>query len=165
MSEEAITFTSRYDRRKCLMAAWRFWQRRMGKRYFLELVIGSGLIVFATQGPYRWLEIALWIAVGLFAALGAGVFLLHWQRALAGLAALAPPESTWILSESFIGQRSNLGESAIGWEQLHEVWCFPEVWLLFWGRDVYSAVPTDGLPREAQELIRRRVRETAGRVR
>ncbi len=165
MDEETITFTSRYSRAKCLTAAWRFWQRRMGRRYLLEVVIGAGLIVFAAQGPYRWLEVALWIAVGLFTVLGAGVFVLHWTRALAGLAALDPPESTWLLSERFIGQRSNLGETAIGWEQLHEAWVFPEVWLLFWGRDVYSAIPTDSLPSEAQQLIRRRLKETGGRVR
>ena len=164
MAEPQVVFTIRYTEAHCLAAAWRYWQRRLGKRYALELAIGAGLYLLARQGPYRWIEVALLIVVGVFALVGLGVFLLHWQRARFGLKALVPPQSTWLLSESSIAQQSSLGESAIPWNAVQQLWLFPDVWLLIWGRDVYSTLPTNQLPAEARELIRRRVREAGGKV-
>jgi hypothetical protein len=162
---EPIVFTVRYTREHCLASAWRFWQRRLGYRYALELAIGSGLLVLATQGPYRWIEIALMIAVGIFAFVGAAIFFIHWRRAVAGLEVLNPPESTWTLTEETVAQESSLGESAIGWPSLYEVWRFDDLWILMWGKDVYSTIPIGQLPRAARALIERRVKETGGRVR
>lgn len=162
---EPVVFTVRYTKDHCLATAWRYWQKKLGYRYALELAIGSGLLVLATQGPYRWIEIALMVAVGIFALLGASIFLIHWQRALLGLRALDPPESTWTLTEEAIAQKSSLGESAIAWEALLEVWRFENLWLLVWGKDVYSTIPIGHLPREARAMIERRVRETGGRIR
>ena len=161
---QPIVFTVRYTKEHCLASAWRFWQRRVGYRYALELVIGVGLLLLATQGPYRWLEIALMVAVGIFAFLGAAVFLLHWLRARQGLAALHPPESTWTLTEEFIGQKSSLGESALAWPSLLGLWRFDDLWILVWGKDVYSTIPTVQLPREARAMIERRARETGAVV-
>jgi hypothetical protein len=161
---EAIVFTVRYSKDHCLAAAWRYWQRRLGYRYALELAIGTGLLVLATQGPYRWLEIALMIAVGVFALVGAAYFFIHWLRALQGLASLNPPVSTWTLTEEFIGQRSSLGESALAWPGLLGVWRFPDLWILVWGKDVYSSIPAAQLPREARAMIERRARETGAVV-
>jgi hypothetical protein len=160
-----IVFTVRYSREHCLASAWRYWQRRLGYRYALELVIGAGLLVLATQGPYRWLEVALMVAVGIFALLGAGIFFVHWLRGLQGLAALDPPVSTWTLTEEFIAQKSSLGESAIAWKALIEVWRFPDLWLLVWGRDVFSTIPIAQLPPAARQMIERRVKEAGGRLR
>ncbi|HRE13241.1 MAG TPA: YcxB family protein [Usitatibacteraceae bacterium] len=165
MADDAIVFTVRYDRRQCLVTAWRYWQRRLGMRYALELAIGSGLIVLATQGPYRWIEVALMIAVGVFALLGAGLFLIHWRRAVWGLEALDPPESTWVLTEETVSQRSSLGESAIGWAGVQELWRFPDTWILIWGRDVYSTIPVAQFPLQARQFTERRIRESGGRIR
>ena len=165
MADEPIVFTVRYSKDHCLAAAWRYWQRRLGMRYAIELVIGTGLIVLATQGPYRWLEIALMVAVGIFAVLGAAIFFIHWRRALAGLHALDPPESTWTLTEESIAQKSSLGESAISWDSLIEVWRFDDLWLLIWGKDIYSTIPIGQLPRIARQMIERRVKEAGRRVR
>ena len=161
----AVTFTVRYSRDHCLATAWRYWQRRLGRRYALELAIGTGLLVLATQGPYRWLEVALMVAVGVFAVLGAAIFFIHWRRALQGLRALAPPESTWSLTEDAIAQASSLGESAIAWTALREVWRFGDLWLLIWGRDLYSTIPLAQLPPAARAMIERRVKETGGKLR
>ena len=161
---QPIVFTVRYTKEHCLASAWRFWQRRVGYRYALELVIGVGLLLLATQGPYRWLEIALMVAVGIFAFLGAAVFFLHRLRARQGLAALHPPESTWTLTEEFIGQKSSLGESALAWPSLLGLWRFDDLWILVWGKDVYSTIPTVQLPREARAMIERRARETGAVV-
>ncbi|MCW5591308.1 MAG: YcxB family protein [Burkholderiales bacterium] len=165
MAGEPVVFTVRYTKEHCLATAWRYWQKRLGYRYALELAIGTGLLVLATQGPYRWIEVALMVAVGIFAVLGAGLFFIHWYRARAGLAALTPPTSTWTLTEDGIIQASSLGESAIAWERLPEVWRFPELWLLIWGRDVYSTIPVAQMPREARQMIERRVKETGGVLR
>jgi hypothetical protein len=165
MADEPIVFTVRYTREACWISALRYWQRRLGMRYAIELVIGVGLIVLATQGPYRWLEIAITVAVSIFALLGAGLLVIHWRRALAGLAVLRPPESTWILTEEAVGQRSSLGESAIAWTSLAELWKFEDVWLLIWGRDVYSTIPIAQFPRQARQFVERRVRESGGKIR
>jgi hypothetical protein len=159
-----IVFTVRYTKEHCLAAAWRYWQKRLGYRYALELAIGTGLLVLATQGPYRWIEVALMVVVGLFAIVGAGVFFVHWQRALLNLKALHPPESTWTLTEETIAQKSSLGESAIAWDSLLGLWRFDDLWILVWGKDVYSTIPTAQFPRPARELVERRVRETGGKV-
>jgi len=161
---EPVVFTVRYTRDHCLATAWRYWQKRLGYRYALELAIGSGLLVLATQGPYRWIEIALMVAVGIFAFVGAAIFFIHWYRALLGLRALDPPESTWTLTEDSIAQKSSLGESAIAWEALLDVWRFDNLWLLVWGKDVYSTIPIEQLPRTARAMIERRVTETGERV-
>jgi len=165
MADAPIVFTVRYTRETCWISALRYWQRRLGVRYVIELVIGVGLIALATQGPYRWLEIALWVAVSIFALLGASILLIHWRRALAGLEALAPPESTWILTEERVGQRSSLGETAIDWQGLAQLWKFGDVWLLIWGRDVYSAIPVAQFPLQARQFVERRVRESGGSIR
>ena len=164
MADEPVVFTVRYTKDHCLATAWRYWQRRLGYRYALELAIGSGLLVLATQGPYRWIEVALMVAVGVFAVLGAAIFFIHWLRALAGLKALDPPSSTWILSEESIAQKSSLGESAIAWPSLLGVWRFPDLWILVWGKAVYSALPTAQLPRDARAMIERRAKETGAVV-
>jgi hypothetical protein len=165
MGSEPIVFTVRYSRETCWTSALRYWQRRLGTRYAIEVVIGVGLIALATQGPYRWLEIALWIAVSVFIVLGAAILLIHWRRALQGLAALSPPESTWILSEETIGQRSSLGESAIAWTALAELWKFEDVWLLIWGRDVYSAIPVAQFPRHARQFVERKLKAAGTKIR
>jgi hypothetical protein len=103
--------------------------------------------------------------VGLFALVGVGVFFIHWQRALLGLRILDPPESMWTLTEKAVAQRSSMGESTLPWEALHEVWRFDNLWLLFWGKGVYSMIPVAQFPREARDLVERRVRESGGDVR
>ena len=165
MADEPIVFTVRYTRESCWISALRYWQRRLGTRYAIEVVIGVGLIALATQGPYRWLEIALWVAVSFFVVLGAAILVIHWRRALAGLAMLDPPESTWRLTDETIGQKSSLGESAIRWEGLVELWKFDDVWLLIWGRDVYSTIPVNQFPRVARHFIERKLKETGARIR
>jgi hypothetical protein len=45
------------------------------------------------------------------------------------------------------------------------VWRFDNLWLLIWGRDVYSTIPIAQLPRAAREMIERRTQETGTRVR
>ncbi len=162
---EPVTFTVRYSRQHCFATAVRYWQRRLGYRYVLELAIGAGLYVLATQGPYRWIEIALLVVVGVFALVGAGIFFLHWQRALLGLKALDPPTSTWTFTEEAIAQKSSLGESAIAWENLLEAWRFPDLWILIWGRDVYSTIPAAQFPRDAIAILERRLRDTGARIR
>jgi hypothetical protein len=162
---EPIVFTVHYTKEHCLATALRYCQRRLGYRYALELAIGAGLLVLAAQGPYGWIEVALMVAVGIFALVGVSIFLIHWQRALLGLRALDPPQSTWTLTEESIAQKSSLGESAIAWESLLEVWRFDNLWLLIWGRDVYSTIPIAQLPRAAREMIERRTQETGTRVR
>lgn len=164
MADVPVVFTVRYTKEHCLATAWRYWQRRLGYRYALELAIGAGLLVLATQGPYRWLEVALMVAVGVFAVLGAAIFFIHWLRALDGLKVLDPPRSTWTLTEESIAQKSNLGESAIAWQSLLGVWRFPDLWILVWGRDVYSTIPTAQLPRDARAMIERRAKETGAVV-
>lgn len=165
MADEPITFTVRYSRESCWISALRYWQRRLGMRYAIELVIGIGLIVLATQGPYRWLETALLVVVSLFGLLGAGILWIHWRRALGGLAALDPPESEWLLTEEAIGQKSSLGESAIAWRGLIELWKFEDVWLLIWGRDVYSTIPVAQFPPHARRYVERKVKEAGGKIR
>ena len=164
MADEPIVFTVRYTRESCWISALRYWQRRLGTRYAIEVVIGVGLIALATQGPYRWLEIALWVVVSFFVVLGAAILVIHWRRALAGLAMLDPPESTWRLTDETIGEKSSLGESAIRWEGLVELWKFDDVWLLIWGRDVYSTIPVNQFPLVARHFVELKLKETGARI-
>lgn len=148
---------------------------RLAARYFLrrfllpEVVIG-GVMVFAAAVALMadatpvWLS---WTAGGLgfmLIAISAFVASRSVRAAREKFAMMGNGRAVWTFSETTLGTKSELGMAEIPWRLVTKVWCFPEVWLLFFGTAGYSTLPTAALSPELQAFILSQVRAGGGKV-
>jgi hypothetical protein len=74
-----------------------------------------------------------------------------------------PTVEVTISQESF-RMKSSIGDSSVQWRAFEAIWRYPNVWLLFTGKNVFVTLPIDAISTDDRELMCLKVQESGGRV-
>ncbi len=86
------------------------------------------------------------------------------NRSLAKLRKLPSKTVHYVFTETQVESTHDLGESKYSWKIIERVWRFPEVWLLFYGRNAFFTLPVDAASREALTFIEEQVKRHGGKI-
>jgi len=122
--------------------------------YVLSAVGAIGLIL---SGDRSWLAGAL----AAFAVL-AGVFLGaiyrgHTKNAVQKFRDLEPDGVGFSFDESSFVLETLSGKSETRWDTIHQVWTYPDAWLVFFGKAQYFTIPLSDLTKEQRDFLRTRL--------
>lgn len=125
-----------------------------------DAIIGILVAFFAlgaylgADGDWRLCAVLGSVSIG-FVILIISMGFLYVRSSAAKFRAMRDPKVRWRFTEETLGTRSDLGSSEISWRMISDVWCFPEVWLIFFGKQGYgySTLPTVGLNGELKDFI------------
>jgi hypothetical protein len=121
-------------------------------------------IVLLALGRRDWLVGAL----GMLTVLSTGMAVMLWltfhRRALATLRKMTTPAATFTFDDDGIAVFSDLSTGMLKWRAVQKVWCFPEVWLLFVDKGVYSTLPTACLTDAVKTFIIERLKEQGTKI-
>lgn len=146
--------TAEYTEALVKTATRRFLAKLLGWDYLVAwLVILSAVVVLVVLGQRGWLVGALG-AVLMIGALVAGIVrVVAHRRALGTLRKMNNPVATFTFDDVGICVSSDLSTGTLKWQAVEKLWCFPEAWLLFIGKGVYSTLPTACLTEEVKQFI------------
>ncbi len=156
-----VTYTEALIRR----AIFRYWVRFISWHGFALIGVCSALCVWAVfwQSDVRVIlgSIALWVVV---AAIAAGVYVAYAGRSLSKFRRMNDPTVEVTISDDEFRMKTSLSDAAVKWRAIGAIWRFPEAWLLFTGKNAFTALPIDTISTEDRELMCSKVRENGGRV-
>lgn len=128
------------------------------------VVMLAAFIVLLSLEPQGWLVGAL----GMLIILSAGVAVVVWVtfhcRALGTVRKMTNPVSTFTFDDDGIAVSSDLSTGTLKWLAIQKVWCFPEAWLLFVAKGVYSTLPTVCLIEEVKRFIVEKLKEQGTKI-
>ena len=149
--------------------------RNAAKRFLVRFAVRDTIIgiLFAlfSLGAYLGTDVD-WRLCAVLGGVGIGFVILmislgffYIRSSAAKFRAMRDPKVRWRFTHVTLGTRSELGSTEISWRMISDVWCFPEVWLVFFGKQGYgySTLPTAGLNIELKEFILAKVGTHSGK--
>jgi len=159
--QTTVTYSEALIRR----AIYRFWMRFIGWHGFAAIAVWSVVCLWAAFWQTEtWVtcgSLLLWLFL---VATGVGVFFAYLNRSLRKFRRMNDPIAEVIISNDVFGIKSSVGESSLQWRVFEAIWRFPEVWLLFTGKNTFMTLPIDGISIEDRELMCTKVKENGGRI-
>lgn len=143
----------------------RFIHKFLGWDYIaVWLVTLASFVVLLALGQRDWLVGAL----GTLLLLSAGVAVIVWvtfhRRALVTFRKMRTPVATFTFDDDGIAVSSDLSTGTLKWQAVQNLWCFPEAWLLFVAKGVYSTLPTACLTEDVKQFIIAKLKEQGTRI-
>jgi hypothetical protein len=141
-------------------------------RFARRNLVGAGVAVLIASIVCLLLG-ADWWYVAALATLGCGLAVLvmmlglaYTRAAVAKFKAMSDPTVRWGFDDESITTHSDLGSAQLRWKCVSDVWRFPKVWLLFFGKHGwgYSTLPVEELPPELKEYILARIQSNGGNI-
>lgn len=146
--------TAEYTEALVKTATRRFIGKFLGWDYLaVWLVMLAVFIVLFALGQRGWLVGALGMLIALSAGLAVMVWITFHRRALGTFRKMTTPVATFTFEDDSIAVASDLSTGTLKWTAIQKLWCFPEAWLLFVAKGVYSTLPTACLTAEVQQFI------------
>ncbi len=165
MTMNTYEIAIRYSQEVVDTAARHFIKRFVGKEAIADLIFLAIVIALWTAGILQgWLA---WVLVGGGIALIGLIVLValrYIRLARSKYQTMTDPTVTWRLTHETLSTESSLGHVQVPWETITKVWQFDEVWLLFFGGQGYSTLPTKAISSEIKAFIEERVVQQGGKV-
>src|SRR5271165_1834830 len=131
------------------------------KRYRRRDRIIAGVLILLAVSVQLFFGMTWQQPVALLAILAASLLIVYFEgyryvhNSFHGFRSMKEPTCLWQFSEENLAASSELGSMEVPWKVLAEIWCFPDVWLLYFGRrgTDYCILPISALSAEVQSLI------------
>ncbi|HEY3413067.1 MAG TPA: YcxB family protein [Armatimonadota bacterium] len=161
------TFCVTYSPQLVRSATGHFWRRRGGAR---DLLIGSVLTAtFVTYaiitGDRSTSTVILTALFGINTVIPVLRYHVYLSGATEKLRKMGSPEAYVQIIDDYIAVRAASGAAELPWTSIEHVWSFPDVWLIFIGRDNYFTLPAAPMDEEAKAFIRQMVTDHGGKFR
>lgn len=152
------TATIRYDRPLVRRALNRYFARRLGKPFFVVLLLSLATLAYAYVAG-SWSRPLTLVAIAFAVALAfLGFVYFARLRSSEGFFDKATnPTVTFTFTDEGVRTESELGTSDLKWLVFDEVLKFPEVWLLVYARSGYMTLPVDQLSLDCLQFIDQQV--------
>lgn len=146
-------------------AAWSFWRRITGWRYFLALaLLLASLIHSVANGDRSWWVGMCASVLGLSLIFAMALYFIHFRGAITRFRRMRSPEATFEAGADRFRITSDVGSSELSWSAVTEIWQFADYWLLFFSRAQFITLPLADLDHEAQELVLDRARSHGAKI-
>ena len=146
-------------------ATRRYLVKFLGWKNLIVWLVGlAALIILLAQGQRDWFVGVLGAVLVFMALVAVMVCVVFHRRALGTLRRMGKPVATFTFDDSGIGIASNLSTGTVKWQAVQKLWCFPEAWLLFFAKGVYSTIPTACLTGETKNFIVKKLQEQGTKI-
>src|SRR6266508_5520735 len=150
----AITFNLSEDLAK--RAVRHFWLRQFGLQGFAIYGLCTILLLyFIVTDNINWFAWVFAIVVVGACILYPATYIFHLKRVKQELRAFSSPTIVWNISADGLISRSALGSSSVKWEAMKRLWCFPDMWLIFFSKygEQFAILPTAALDEETAQFF------------
>lgn len=142
-----------------------YWWRQVGPLFLLVTVFMAGYLIYLVlQGDRSWLVGLAGAVVCMAVTIMLALYVVHLKRCLSKLGMMDKPEATLQLEENRFRVSSSAGSSEIDWSLIVQVWCFDEVWLLFFSAGEFMTLPTKHIGPESKVYILSKFSEVGAKV-
>lgn len=157
--------TAEYSEALVRTAGRRFLVKFLGwKSLVAWLVMLACLGLVLASGEQGWLAGAVGALVVLMPIFVASAAVGYYRRGRAALRKMKTPHVQWVFDDTGISVQSDLSTGSVPWPMLEKLWCFPEVWLFFVTKGVYSMLPVSCLSEELKAFILQQAQEAGTRI-
>jgi hypothetical protein len=115
-------------------------------------------------GEYDWLTGVFGSLLGLTTVFVVAFSIACYRRMLAAFRKMKTPRAQWVFDDAGISVQSDMSTGSIRWPIVERLWRFPEVWLFFVAKGVYSTLPVSCLSEELQAFILQKAQEAGTRI-
>ena len=123
-------------------ATRRFWLQFVGWGGLLRWVaVSTALLVLSILGRQTWCYGVAALVIVFIPSIWAGGYFTFLRRALYRYGRMQSKAISYRFTEQGLGTKSDLGSAEIPWRMLDKVQCYPDVWLLYFGRRDYAYLP------------------------
>ncbi len=136
----------------------RYWTRTLGVPFFVCYALTAvGAIVLILSGDRSWLAGALTAFTVLAAVFLGAIYRGHTKSAVQKYRDLVPNGVGFSFDDSGFVLETPSGKSETKWGTIHQVWTYPDAWLVFFAKAQYFTLPLSDLTQEQQGFIRTRL--------
>ena len=159
--EITVTYTESLVR----TATRRFLMKLLGWDYLAVcLLMLAGLGVLVALGQRGWFVGAVGAVLALAVLVAASTTIAYHRRATSALRKMKTPQAKWVFDDEGIAVESDVSAGRVKWRAIEKLWCFPDVWLLFVAKGVYSTLPANDLPDETKAFILNKLQEAGAKI-
>ena len=131
-----------------------YWWKQIGPVFpLVTLSLTVFLVYRLIDGDRTWLIGALGAVIILGLATMIAIYVVHLRRALQRLERMKKPEATLELGEDQFRISSDVGSSEIKWSLISHLWCFDNVWLLFFSAGEFMTLPINDMSAESKSFL------------
>lgn len=136
------TYTLTFSKDQIIKTVRSFFLRKMGKGYFIAVVLLAAYFIFELYSANRSWYIGTVGAIIFFAfVVPIAGFVGHIRIGLRKLAEMPGGTATMTITDNGLIVRSAVASSEIPWKTITEVWQYPEYWLLLSGGHYLMTIP------------------------
>ena len=142
-----------------------YWWKNVGPLFpIIALFLAIFVIYRVAEGDRSWLIGGLGTLVLISFTVMAASYFVHLRRSLSRLRRMKTPEATLELGEERFKVTSDIGSSEIEWSLITNLWCFENVWLLFFSGSEFMTLPVDGISAESRSFIIEKVEANGAKI-
>ena len=159
------TIKLEYSKPLIMRAIKAYWWRQVGPLFLMATIFMAGFLIYrVVQGDRSWLIGLIGTVVFMAVTIMVASYLVHLKRSLSKLELMGKPEATLELEDDRFRVSSGSGSSEIEWSLIKQVWCFDEVWLLFFSAGEFMTLPIKNVSAESKELIISKLKMVGAKV-
>lgn len=140
-------------------ATWCYWKRSASIQTIIALVALLACFIMYIDHLYRQLLIIPAFIAILVLVVSFMSYYVFLYRGYAIFQNMKRHDVTWELHDDKVIIRSEIGNSETPWDSFKKLWCFDNVWLLFYTKNLYSFIPTTALSSSDMEYLKTKVKD------
>lgn len=159
--EVTITYTEAF----VSAAAKKYWLRKYLRDAIMSIIVlGVVSYFFFVESYHDWV-VGFMLAVALIYTITVyAIYFLWRRRALALFRSMGEGAVKWSFADEGFMCESSAGKAQLKWSAIKKLWCYSDVWMLFYASGVYSTLPVDTISGETKNFIEQKIREAGGHV-
>jgi hypothetical protein len=161
----AMQTTLHYNETILRRAVFCFWRRSVGWPIFIVPPLLAYLVFALQRGQRGWPVGVVATVLLVVIAMPVMVYVVHFRNTMQKFRDLGEPLATLSFDDQSFTLSSAQGSSTLRWAAVTEVWTFDTVWLLLFSKAHFVTLPLADLPLEMQQLIKKNVLASGGKVR
>ncbi len=148
------TYTLRYSKDLVKRAVLSYFFRKMGKGYFIAIVLLSGYFVYELiDGNQSWIIGLIGAVIGFAFIIPVAGIVGHIRIGLRKLVEMKDATATLTITENCLIVQSDIGSSEITWKTITEVWQYPDYWVMLSGGSFLMTIPQSELDDNGRKSI------------
>lgn len=152
--------TAEYTEQLVKTATRRFLSKLLGWEYsMLWAAMLAVFIALGYRGGHAWPMGACGSIAAILPLLYVLVHHAYSRRAIIAFRKRENPQTTFSFDDEGIGASSELATGHVKWPAVEKLWCFPEAWLVFLGKNSYWTLPTTCLTDDIKQFITNKLKE------
>lgn len=131
-----------------------YWWKQIGPVFPVITGLLTAFLAYRlADGDRSWIAGVMGSVIILSFIIMASTYFVHLRRALQTLRRMKTQEATLELGDERFRVVSDMGSSEIEWSQIDQVWCFENVWLLFFSAGGFMNLPVTDISPESKSFI------------